>query len=59
MGVRGGVFTLMFGKLNLRLRNHLFRTLMRQEIGFFDHNHTGDTGTRNPSLPSVSRGQGF
>ncbi|TNN42507.1 ATP-binding cassette sub-family B member 9 [Liparis tanakae] len=46
MGVRGGVFTLMFGKLNLRLRNHLFRTLMRQEIGFFDDNHTGDIISR-------------
>lgn len=42
MGVRGGVFTLTIAKLNLRLRNHLFRTLMRQEIGFFDENHTGD-----------------
>lgn len=42
MGVRGGVFTLTFAKLNLRLRNHLFRTLMRQEIAFFDENHTGD-----------------
>uniref|UniRef100_A0A3Q0RKW1 ABC-type oligopeptide transporter ABCB9 n=1 Tax=Amphilophus citrinellus TaxID=61819 RepID=A0A3Q0RKW1_AMPCI len=40
MGVRGGVFTLTFARLNLRLRNHLFRTLMRQEIGFFDENHT-------------------
>ncbi len=45
MGVRGGVFTLTFARLNLRLRNHLFRTLMRQEIAFFDENHTGDTGT--------------
>ena len=50
MGVRGGVFTLTFAKLNLRLRNHLFRTLMRQEIGFFDENHTGDSSIH----PSVS-----
>lgn len=42
MGVRGGVFTLTFARLNLRLRNHLFRTLMRQEIAFFDENHTGN-----------------
>lgn len=41
-GVRGGVFTLMFARLNLRIRNCLFRALMKQEIGFFDHNHTGD-----------------
>ncbi|XP_068461125.1 ABC-type oligopeptide transporter ABCB9 [Clinocottus analis] len=46
MGVRGGVFTLMFGKLNVRLRNHLFRALMRQEIAFFDDNHTGDIISR-------------
>lgn len=42
MGVRGGVFTLTFARLNLRLRNHLYRVLMRQEIGFFDENHTGE-----------------
>ncbi|KAM7416922.1 hypothetical protein PAMA_018819 [Pampus argenteus] len=46
MGVRGGVFTLMFARLNLRLRNHLFRTLMRQEIAFYDENHTGDVMSR-------------
>ncbi|KAJ0067382.1 hypothetical protein NL108_003165, partial [Boleophthalmus pectinirostris] len=46
MGVRGGVFTLIFARLNLRLRNHLFRTLMKQEIGFFDKNHTGDLLSR-------------
>lgn len=45
MGVRGGVFTLTFARLNLRLRNHLFRTLMRQEIAFFDENHTGNVET--------------
>lgn len=45
MGVRGGVFTLTMARLNLRLRNRLFRTLMRQEIAFFDENHTGDTKT--------------
>ncbi|XP_038558987.1 ATP-binding cassette sub-family B member 9 [Micropterus salmoides] len=46
VGVRGGVFTLTFARLNLRLRNHLFRTLMRQEIAFFDENHTGDIISR-------------
>ncbi|KAM4577490.1 ABC-type oligopeptide transporter ABCB9 [Odontesthes bonariensis] len=46
MGVRGGVFTLTFARLNLRLRSHLFRTLMKQEIGFFDENHTGDIISR-------------
>ncbi|CAL1615051.1 unnamed protein product [Knipowitschia caucasica] len=46
IGVRGGVFTLVFARLNLRLRNHLFRTLMKQELGFFDQNHTGDILSR-------------
>ncbi|XP_019949128.1 ABC-type oligopeptide transporter ABCB9 [Paralichthys olivaceus] len=46
MGVRGGVFTLTFARLNLRLRSRLFRTLMRQEIAFFDENHTGDIISR-------------
>ncbi|XP_033988866.1 ATP-binding cassette sub-family B member 9 isoform X1 [Trematomus bernacchii] len=75
MGVRGGVFTLIFGKLNLRLRNHLFRTLMRQEIAFFDENHTGDIISRlsadttqvsdlisnniNVFLRSIVKGVGF
>lgn len=49
-GIRGGVFTLTFARLNLRIRNHLFRTLMRQEIGFFDENHTGDIETRETHL---------
>ncbi|KAL6113897.1 abcb9 [Pungitius sinensis] len=75
MGVRGGVFTLTFAKLNLRLRDHLFRTLMRQEIAFFDENHTGDIISRlsadttqvsdlisvniNIFLRSVIKGAGF
>ncbi|KAM9810752.1 ABC-type oligopeptide transporter ABCB9 [Neosynchiropus ocellatus] len=46
LGVRGGVFTLMFARLNLRLRNNLFTTLMRQEVAFFDENHTGDVLSR-------------
>ena len=41
IGVRGGVFSLTLARLSLRLRNKLFRSLMRQEIGFFDANHTG------------------
>ncbi|KAF7661446.1 hypothetical protein LDENG_00261710 [Lucifuga dentata] len=75
MGVRGGVFSLTFARLNLRLRNHLFRTLMRQEISFFDENHTGDIMSRlsadttqvsdiisqniNILLRSVIKGVGF
>lgn len=47
MGVRGGVFTLTFARLNLRLRSRLFTTLMRQEIAFFDENHTGRYGAQS------------
>uniref|UniRef100_A0A8C7D681 ABC-type oligopeptide transporter ABCB9 n=1 Tax=Oncorhynchus kisutch TaxID=8019 RepID=A0A8C7D681_ONCKI len=46
IGVRGGLFNLTFARLNLRLRNLLFRSLMRQEVGFFDSNHTGDITSR-------------
>ncbi|GAA6109889.1 ATP-binding cassette sub-family B member 9 isoform X1 [Tachysurus ichikawai] len=46
VGVRGGVFSLTFARLNIRLRNLLFRSLMDQEIGFFDANHTGDITSR-------------
>ncbi|XP_059920892.1 ATP-binding cassette sub-family B member 9 isoform X2 [Gadus macrocephalus] len=46
IGVRGGVFSLTMARLSLRLRNKLFRSLMRQEIGFFDANHTGDITSR-------------
>ncbi|KAI1900942.1 hypothetical protein AGOR_G00055020 [Albula goreensis] len=46
IGVRGGVFSITFARLNVRLRNLLFRSLMRQEIGFFDANHTGDITSR-------------
>ncbi|XP_036382601.1 ATP-binding cassette sub-family B member 9 [Megalops cyprinoides] len=46
IGVRGGVFSITFARLNIRLRNLLFRSLMRQEIGFFDANHTGDITSR-------------
>lgn len=46
IGVRGGLFSLTFARLNIRLRNLLFRSLMHQEIGFFDSNHTGDITSR-------------
>lgn len=42
MGVRAGVFSLTIARLNLRIRNHLYRVLLMQEIGFFDKNHTGE-----------------
>ncbi|TSR04308.1 ATP-binding cassette sub-family B member 9 [Bagarius yarrelli] len=46
IGVRGGLFSLTFARLNVRLRNLVFRSLMQQEIGFFDANHTGNITSR-------------
>ncbi|KAJ8263594.1 hypothetical protein COCON_G00160510 [Conger conger] len=46
IGLRGGVFSITFARLNVRLRNLLFRSLMRQEIAFFDATHTGDITSR-------------
>ncbi|XP_023394994.1 ABC-type oligopeptide transporter ABCB9 [Loxodonta africana] len=45
-GIRGGVFTLVFARLNIRLRNCLFRSLVAQETSFFDENRTGDLISR-------------
>ncbi|XP_073442153.1 ABC-type oligopeptide transporter ABCB9 isoform X3 [Dendrobates tinctorius] len=45
-GVRGGLFTFTFARLNIRIRNLLFRSLVSQEIAFFDENHTGDIISR-------------
>ncbi|ELW65494.1 ATP-binding cassette sub-family B member 9 isoform X2 [Tupaia chinensis] len=45
-GIRGGIFTLIFARLNIRLRNCLFRSLLSQETSFFDENRTGDLISR-------------
>ncbi|XP_067862440.1 ATP-binding cassette sub-family B member 9 [Heptranchias perlo] len=52
-GVRGGLFTLSFARLNIRIRGLLFKSLLRQEIGFFDCNHTGDITSRLTSDTTV------
>ncbi|XP_075424408.1 ABC-type oligopeptide transporter ABCB9 isoform X3 [Ascaphus truei] len=52
-GVRGGLFTFTFARLNIRIRNRLFRSLLAQEIGFFDENHTGDILSRLTSDTSI------
>ncbi|XP_048957526.1 ABC-type oligopeptide transporter ABCB9 isoform X2 [Canis lupus baileyi] len=46
LGIRGGIFTLIFARLNIRLRNRLFRSLVSQEMSFFDENRTGDLISR-------------
>ncbi|XP_073737356.1 ABC-type oligopeptide transporter ABCB9 isoform X2 [Callorhinus ursinus] len=37
---------LAIGRLNIRLRNRLFRSLVSQEMSFFDENRTGDLISR-------------
>ncbi|XP_060641483.2 ABC-type oligopeptide transporter ABCB9 [Anolis sagrei] len=52
-GIRGGVFTLVFARLNIRLRNTLFRSLVSQEMSFFDENLTGDIISRLTSDTTI------
>ncbi|XP_074868599.1 ABC-type oligopeptide transporter ABCB9 isoform X1 [Carettochelys insculpta] len=52
-GVRGGIFTLIFARLNIRLRNCLFRSLVAQETSFFDENRTGDIISRLTSDTTI------
>ncbi|KAM4809866.1 ABC-type oligopeptide transporter ABCB9 [Rhinophrynus dorsalis] len=52
-GVRGGLFTFTFARLNIRIRSLLFSSLVSQEIGFFDENHTGDIISRLTSDTTI------
>uniref|UniRef100_A0A8C5P858 ABC-type oligopeptide transporter ABCB9 n=1 Tax=Leptobrachium leishanense TaxID=445787 RepID=A0A8C5P858_9ANUR len=52
-GMRGGLFTFTFARLNIRIRNLLFRSLVSQEISFFDENHTGDIISRLTSDTTI------
>ncbi|XP_006264262.2 ABC-type oligopeptide transporter ABCB9 [Alligator mississippiensis] len=52
-GIRGGVFTLVFARLNIRLRNCLFKSLVSQEMSFFDENRTGDIISRLTSDTTI------
>jgi ATP-binding cassette subfamily B (MDR/TAP) protein 9 len=45
-GLRGGIFTLIGARVNVRLRMMLFASLMRQEVGFYDITSTGDITSR-------------
>ncbi|PIK51820.1 putative ATP-binding cassette sub-family B member 9 [Apostichopus japonicus] len=45
-GVRGGTFSVTMARLNLRIRKKLFKTILSQEIGFFDTTRTGDITSR-------------
>eukprot|EP00058_Branchiostoma_floridae_P020402 XP_002605892.1 hypothetical protein BRAFLDRAFT_124898 [Branchiostoma floridae] len=52
-GMRGGLFSLCMARLNIRLRNLLFKSVTEQEIGFFDSVKTGDITSRLTSDTST------
>ncbi|KAI1713344.1 ABC transporter transmembrane region domain-containing protein [Ditylenchus destructor] len=45
-GFRGGFFVYSDNRVERRVRDKLFRTLVKQEIGFFDENPTGQICSR-------------
>ena len=45
-GLRGALFTLISAKLNIRISNDLFGSILKQDIGFFDNTKTGDIVSR-------------
>ncbi|ELT94942.1 hypothetical protein CAPTEDRAFT_6286 [Capitella teleta] len=45
-GLRGGFFKVAMVRLNIRIRNYLFLSILNQEIGFFDTTKTGDITSR-------------
>ncbi|XP_066289459.1 ABC-type oligopeptide transporter ABCB9-like [Branchiostoma lanceolatum] len=52
-GLRGGVFKVCIARLNIRLRNLLFKSVTQQEIGFFDSVKTGEITSRLTSDTST------
>ncbi|XP_035691390.1 ATP-binding cassette sub-family B member 9-like, partial [Branchiostoma floridae] len=53
-GMRTGLFQVTMMKLNIRVRNLLFRSITRQEIGFFDSVKTGEMTSRLNSDTTTS-----
>jgi ATP-binding cassette subfamily B (MDR/TAP) protein 9 len=45
-GLRGSIFSLVGGRVNVRLRTLLMDSLLAQDIGFFDVTKTGDISSR-------------
>ncbi|CAI4225841.1 unnamed protein product [Auanema sp. JU1783] len=45
-GLRGGSFTYAHATIDRQIRNDLFRSVIKQEIGFFDANKTGEICSR-------------
>ncbi|XP_074167186.1 antigen peptide transporter 2 [Sminthopsis crassicaudata] len=45
-GCRGGLFTLILSRINLRIRRLLFSSLLRQDLSFFQETKTGELNSR-------------
>ena len=45
-GLRGGILVVANSRLQIRIRNKLFQSLVDQEIAFFDKSETGDLTSR-------------
>uniref|UniRef100_F6UWD4 Antigen peptide transporter 2 n=1 Tax=Macaca mulatta TaxID=9544 RepID=F6UWD4_MACMU len=45
-GCRGGCFTYTMSRINLRIREQLFSSLLRQDLGFFQEVKTGELNSR-------------
>eukprot|EP00057_Strongylocentrotus_purpuratus_P009686 XP_011664160.1 PREDICTED: ATP-binding cassette sub-family B member 9 [Strongylocentrotus purpuratus] len=45
-GVRGAFLNMAMARLNQRVTNHLFESILKQELGFFDKNRTGAITSR-------------
>ncbi|XP_016075581.1 PREDICTED: antigen peptide transporter 2, partial [Miniopterus natalensis] len=45
-GCRGGCFVFTMSRINLRIREQLFASLLRQDLGFFQETKTGELNSR-------------
>ena len=45
-GIRGGLFMIAVARMNIRVRNLLFQSVVKQDIGFFDQSSTGEITSR-------------
>ncbi|XP_002714655.2 antigen peptide transporter 2 [Oryctolagus cuniculus] len=45
-GCRGGFFTLIMSRINVRVREQLFSSLLHQDLGFFQETKTGELNSR-------------
>ena len=52
-GCRGGIFSILGARVNVRLRSMLMDSLLSQDIGFFDTTKTGDITSRLSSDTTI------